>query len=190
MQSNLLCISESLGVKLKIKNIMLPLLEKSVTSGSNIGKVQYASLCPKMDILAMVNSVVGESDLANAAKNELNVYRVSWQRVWSWTPGKQRIAGLSWRPDGKVICAHLVKSFVLLDVESGREIYQSDAFPACSDNESIERLFFKWIQVENAQISCEEDLLLDQNIPSLSNLPATKQRYDFDLINDILISYD
>ncbi|ESO93063.1 hypothetical protein LOTGIDRAFT_162086 [Lottia gigantea] len=49
---------------------------------------------PKIDLIALAN-VLGE----------VNLHRLSWQKVWTLQPSveEDKVGGLAWRPDGKVL---------------------------------------------------------------------------------------
>eukprot|EP00041_Stephanoeca_diplocostata_P031131 m.963321 g.963321 ORF g.963321 m.963321 type:complete len:914 (+) comp23894_c0_seq11:238-2979(+) len=83
------------------------------------GNVEDMVWCPTMDLVAVTT-----------ADNQLMVYRLSWQRVWSFIPTDDdaKISALAWRPDGKVLAVGAADGSVrLLDVEQGNELFKHSA---------------------------------------------------------------
>ena len=168
------------------------LLEKNVLAGGGAaanplgGKMEIARLCPKMDIVAVLSS---SSVGGDSLRNEVSLFRaVSWQRVWTWSASsssrkkKDRILDVSWRPDGKVLAVHMASHFVLLDVESGRELFLSDLTVAeGGGSDSAIQSLNPWLEVDRISVdwNVEEDFI---NLPNLSNLPSSKQRYDVQVL--------
>ncbi|CAG5116966.1 unnamed protein product [Candidula unifasciata] len=96
-----------------------------------VAEIELMAWSPTMDLLALAN-----------VNGEVLVNRLSWQRVWSLSPPSEgeKICGLAWRPDGKVIAVGYSSGVVrICDVEKGDLVYVGSVRGSVTSLEWVEQ---------------------------------------------------
>ncbi|XP_012940593.1 anaphase-promoting complex subunit 4 [Aplysia californica] len=120
-------------------------------------EVEYMAWSPSMDLLALGNK-----------NGEVIVNRLSWQRVWSLSAPSEgdKVGGLAWRPDGKVIAVGYKSGIIrVCDVEKGDQVYIAAVKGAVTN--------VVWLE-QSKQLSEGEEHYAEDN--SENYLPSAKQQ--------------
>ncbi|KAK6185063.1 hypothetical protein SNE40_007384 [Patella caerulea] len=81
-------------------------------------EVEHMLWSPKIDLIALAN-----------VHGEVVLHRLSWQKVWSLQPSSEedRVGGLAWRPDGKVLAVGYRSGKIqLVNTENASILHSTD----------------------------------------------------------------
>ncbi|KAJ3408709.1 hypothetical protein HDV05_004780 [Chytridiales sp. JEL 0842] len=121
--------------------------------------------CPERDLFAMRSSETTGGDLA--------VYRLNWQRIWTYTPDNKDVAisAFAWRPDGRALAIALSNGGISLhDAETGSKFWSQDAIKDWKEGERY--ALMDWMEPAG---QLEKNISVDPLLASsfIDDLPAT-----------------